>query len=419
MSIAWTWMIYLATNNNVWQYGQESVERMRAAQLGDDLRVLIQQATPARSTRLILGKQPEQTTQLAQLDSGAPETLLDFIRWAAQTCPARRYALVLWSHGSGWEPSEIERIAREARPKVPITDGELRQRGSDSEARQTFFSSSLRSMLSKDTPADRAIAFDDGSGHALDTLELGRVAAEAHQILGQPIDLLGMNACQMASAEVAYQLRGNAQLYIASQEDMPAQSWPYDDILTRLGAAPDMPAEALAQLIVERYCSCFRDNPDLKQAWGKGGFPPGVTLSALQLIGAEQLRTAMHALAAALQTNTTAQLNAIWTAHRKARAFKFRQYDIASFCTGLVNQGQASQETKSAAQAVLNVLHDPGFMLACEYTASAYANTGGLSAYLMFPDASSSLAAAYDTTDFAIATGWGNFLKEYHAAVPR
>lgn len=419
MSIAWTWMIYLATNNNVWQYGQESVERMRAAQLGDALQVVIQQATPGRSTRLILGKQPEQSTQLAQLDSGAPETLLDFIRWAAQTCPAQRYALVLWSHGSGWEPSEIERIAQEAHPKVPVTASELRQRGSDSEGRQTFFSSSLRSMLSKDTPADRAIAFDDGSGHALDTLELGRVAAEARQILGQPINLLGMNACQMASAEVAYQLRGNVQLYIASQEDMPAQSWPYDDILTRLGAAPNMPAEALARLIVERYCGWFRDNINLKQSWGKGGFPPGVTLSALQLAGTQQLSSTMNTLAAALQADIAGQLNAIWTAHRKAKAFKFRQYDLASFCAALADHSQASQQTKSAAQAVVSVLNDPAFMLAREYTASAYANTGGLSVYLMFPDVSRSLAPSYEATDFAIATGWGRFLQEYHAAIPR
>ena len=30
-----------------------------------------------------------------------PETLKDFIRWSAATCPAKKYALVLWDHGSG------------------------------------------------------------------------------------------------------------------------------------------------------------------------------------------------------------------------------------------------------------------------------------------------------------------------------
>ena len=31
----------------------------------------------------------------------APETLSDFIRWGTETCPAKKYALVLWGHGSG------------------------------------------------------------------------------------------------------------------------------------------------------------------------------------------------------------------------------------------------------------------------------------------------------------------------------
>src|SRR6478672_1877911 len=94
---SWTWMIYLATHNNAAQAGEESVARMRQAQLGDNVRVLVQQATPAGTTRHILGT-TEQTDALGLIDSGSPEALLDFIRWAAQTAPAARYALVLWSH---------------------------------------------------------------------------------------------------------------------------------------------------------------------------------------------------------------------------------------------------------------------------------------------------------------------------------
>ena len=32
---------------------------------------------------------------------GDPETLSGFVQWAAQTCPAKKYALVLWDHGGG------------------------------------------------------------------------------------------------------------------------------------------------------------------------------------------------------------------------------------------------------------------------------------------------------------------------------
>jgi hypothetical protein len=412
----WTWMVYLATNNNVWKYGEASVERMRAAQLGDGVRLAVQQTTPARTTRSLIGG-PEQTFDIDAVDSGAPETLIDFIRWAAQECPAERYALVLWSHGSGWEPKEMERMAEQVKPKVPVTAGELTQRGEGDEARRTFFSSSLRTILAKDTPAERAIASDDGTGHSLDTIELGRVAAEARQILGRPIDLFGMNACQMASTEVAYQLRGNARIYIASQEDMPVESWPYDDILTHLGTMPTMDAAPLAQLIVERYCASFRSNAALKQWWGKSGFPAGVTLSAVNLGTADHLAAVSQALATALQTDTAGQIKAIWAAHRKAKAFKFRQFDLATFCAGLAGHAQASQETKDAANLVLGALNDPAFMVAREHTASAYDGTGGVSAYLMRPEPGVSLSPYYDETDFASKTGWGLFLKAYHAVV--
>ncbi len=30
-----------------------------------------------------------------------PQTLTDFIRWGVKTCPAKKYALVLWDHGGG------------------------------------------------------------------------------------------------------------------------------------------------------------------------------------------------------------------------------------------------------------------------------------------------------------------------------
>jgi hypothetical protein len=42
MTTPWTWMIYLATNNNVWEYGERSVDRIRAAELGDGVRVAVQ-----------------------------------------------------------------------------------------------------------------------------------------------------------------------------------------------------------------------------------------------------------------------------------------------------------------------------------------------------------------------------------------
>ncbi len=257
--MTWTWIIYLATHNDAADAGAASLDRVRAAALGAGVRVLAQQATPSGTSRHLFGDGAPRSSDIGATDAGDPATLLDCVRWAVQEAPAERYALVLWSHGSGWEPSEMARLAQQAPPTpVPVTAGELQQRAASGEdGRRVFFSSSMRRLLQRPTPAERAIAFDDGSGHSLDAVELGGVVRNAATLLGRPLDLLGMNACQMASAEVAYEARAGARVFVASQEDMPAESWPYDDILPRLVAQPDMDAAVLGKLIVERYCAFF------------------------------------------------------------------------------------------------------------------------------------------------------------------
>jgi hypothetical protein len=412
---SWTWMIYLATHNNAASAGEESVERMRQALLCDDARVLVQQSTPGRTVRRIIGDTPELVADLGQqVDSGGPETLIDFVRWAAATAPAKRYALVLWSHGSGWGPSEMERLARQRIATMPVTVEELTERGPEDEGRQVFFSTTMRELLAQPTPAERATAFDDGSGHSLDTIELGQIAAQAAGILDQPLDLLGMNACQMGNVEVAYQVRGNVRVYVASEEDMPVQSWPYDDILTRLAAQPDVDADALGRMVVERYCAYFRANP---LSWGQWGLPQGVTLSAVHLDKVADVADAARSLAAALQADISGQLEAIWGAHREAHAFKFRLYDLASFCLALAAQPEVSPASLEAAQAMLAALDDPSFLLARDHTSSAYDDVGGLTTYLMPPSPVRSLSPYYAETDYAHATGWSGFLATYHAAV--
>jgi hypothetical protein len=44
----------------------------------------------------------EEVEDLDELDSGAPETLTDFVVWAINNYPAKKYALILSDHGAGW-----------------------------------------------------------------------------------------------------------------------------------------------------------------------------------------------------------------------------------------------------------------------------------------------------------------------------
>ncbi|HHY57575.1 MAG TPA: hypothetical protein GYA08_19290, partial [Chloroflexi bacterium] len=44
----------------------------------------------------------EEIEDLGEIDSGAPETLVDFALWAMTNYPAQKYALILSDHGAGW-----------------------------------------------------------------------------------------------------------------------------------------------------------------------------------------------------------------------------------------------------------------------------------------------------------------------------
>jgi hypothetical protein len=106
-------------------------------------------------------------------------------------------------------------------------------------------------------------AHGSGLGHMRrrETLELigpGPVSAMylTHVILEHAIRnsrqrsvaVLALNACWMATLEVAYGLRGVAEVQVASQ--VYAQAWPYGAIVTGLSARPAESAEDLARVIV-------------------------------------------------------------------------------------------------------------------------------------------------------------------------
>ena len=201
--------------------------------------------------------QPSQdvVAELPESNTGDPATLLDFITWAASSYPARHYALILWGHGTGWKDDDIYQAAQRQGLDGRLANSSLIStvRGN---ARRAVFRSSLDNLVR--IAIERAIAFDDSASDFLDNLELQRVLESACDRLGQPIDILGFDACLMSMLEVHYQLRRACQVVIGSQEIEPSGGWPYDAILAKLQQQPDMTAEELARKIVDEYVDHYK-----------------------------------------------------------------------------------------------------------------------------------------------------------------
>jgi Clostripain family len=181
------------------------------------------------------------------------DALINFVRWAfqQQKLAADHYALILWGHGP------------ELLMQPPPAPG----------------NGSVNLYL---TPSDLRIALEEVTP-LLPNQE-------------EKFELIAFDACSMSMFEVAYEIRNYAEYMVASQEEVPDLSFPYDTIVPMFrkhGAEATL--ELLLQGGVYKYIQAYQDyidsdDTDMKPA----------TLSALRLSECDDLKNALCRLSSAL-----------------------------------------------------------------------------------------------------------------------
>lgn len=130
---------------------------------------------------------------------GDPETLKDFINWSTSEYPADRNMLVFWDHGGG------------------TTSG---------------------------------VCFDDlFEGDSLTLPEIKQVVSEADV----PFEVIGFDACLMATLETAEALQGYGHYMVASEEVEPGSGWDYCDFLSYLAEDTSMDGLSLGKRISDGF----------------------------------------------------------------------------------------------------------------------------------------------------------------------
>lgn len=219
-----------------------------------------------------------------------PETLANFLRWGATAYPAQRYILVLWNHGGGT----------------------LRGYGHD-EVNNT------KTMM-------------------LNELEQAFGWADVQ------FDVVGFDACLMATMSTACMLSDYSDYLLASEELEPVNGWYYTDWLNALGENPQLDAVELAGIIAGGY---LRDA--LAEDWQYA------TMSLLDLSRMDAVaagwREVSDQLAGQLEAGRYAEIE---TALRQSKAYgqgtSYDQVDMIDFLVRLSNAGLA--ETASLRRAV-------------------------------------------------------------------
>ena len=228
----WTVMVYLDADNDLEGAGIDDVNEMEAAPASAEIKVVVQMDripghdssngnwTDTRRFRITHDSNPAVITSpqvggfLGELNMGDPQTLVDFVQWTIAGYPADHYLLILWDHGSGWKKG-----------------------------------TSLKPR--------KGIAFDDTDDDYLTTVEMSSALQTIAGSLGRNLDIVACDACLMQMAEVAYEIRASADYYVASEETIPWDGYPYDDWLTALASSPSMSAAELSALLVDTYVDSY------------------------------------------------------------------------------------------------------------------------------------------------------------------
>ncbi|MEJ5229631.1 MAG: clostripain-related cysteine peptidase [Pseudothermotoga sp.] len=198
----WVFLIYLAADNDLEQYALADLEEME----NDNSQIAVFTLFDGNTTidKLLaldeFGQWKVMESYSEDINSGDPIVLKDFIQHFSNI-PANHRALIIWNHGSAW-----------------------------------VYDSSF---------ATKAIGFDDTQYDALAIKEIRQAIEEA----AVNFDILGMDACLMASLEVIYELKDLANYLIASFFSEPGSGWNYEF----LSEIESLDPEDVGKLIVNKY----------------------------------------------------------------------------------------------------------------------------------------------------------------------
>lgn len=401
----WTFMVYMGGDNRLSDAAEKDLAEMRSIGSTDEVSIVAQverlgDACETKRFLVLRDGRGEYAEIQGETDSGDPRVLRDFLQWTKANYPAERYALVAWNCGAVWEPSELDTIALEAGVR-DYGPREAMERVA-SPLGKALLRPTVKTILSLEAVAERAICSDNASTFALDTLEFGRILHEATRVFGQPLDLLGLDAFLSSNLELAYQLREDVRYMVASEdENVPFDGWPYDAVLGMLVDRPGIATADFAAHIVDAYFESYRD----------GSY--NLTLAALALRRLEQLVDPLDGLAEALIARMPDAAMELWAAQRRSASFYYKSlWDIAHFCQALETTS-AHDHVRRAAEAVRAALQpgSKGFVSAEAHRGAKVERCGGVSIYL---PPLVQVSRFYEELDYARDHRWLPMLEGYH-----
>ena len=333
---SWTVLVYMMGDNDLEPYAVDDVIEMAGVETSGEVNLI---AMLDRHPAYELDDDPlgdfegievyrsSEGSELAadggwsELNLGSAETLAGFIADGLTEYPADHTAVILWNHGAGWPgmgPDE--------------TDG----------------------------------------NDILDLAEIDQALSEGLSAAGlDRLDLIGFDACLMASYEVAAVMSHHADYMLASAELEPGHGWDYS-VLADITADTD--PVGLGTMMIDGFVA-QAEAEDTDE---------DITLSMLDLAAVPAMEAALAELAAPLMADPTASAPVLATAQRNALAFGASpDPDLDSFHVDLAGLATAiADEDPSLSGATQGVVEAVDQMVVASTTGRVTADATGLSIYL-------------------------------------
>lgn len=215
---AWTVLLYSAADNDQKVYNIQNVAELETVGSDASVALVAQVDTGDKCDRYLLEKAPQADLTRIQspaletrgpVDMSSPDTLADFITWGMKNYPAQHTLVIVSDHGSGWEGA-VEDDSHDDWMSMPA----------------------MRSAFEK-----------------------------AQASTGQTVDVIGFDACLMASTEVAHELKDVCRYVVGSEDYEDSAGWPYVRVFGPQAAQAlkqmeharfEVTPEALARSVVEQ-----------------------------------------------------------------------------------------------------------------------------------------------------------------------
>ncbi len=337
------------------------VTQLRNASQGDIDTLALQRVVPLAEGAPMIPLQQTSLESLGEVDSGDPQTLVDFALWTMNQYPADHYGLFISDHGGGWPALAIDEASNNDALTLPEID-------------QALSAITTQSGVSK-------------------------------------LDFVAFDACLEAQLEVLKTVAPYANYAIASEQTIPGAGWNYVRPLTALVNNPDMTPVDFGKEAVDGYVGFYSQLAS--PAWDD------YDLGVLDLSKVDGVLAALDGFSTAVQANPNPLIGVIGDARNNVQIFandtpdeadQISSVDLMHFME-LTQQLSPDQAVGTAAQGVIDAIQQ--MVLYHQQVNQPHAN--GLT--IFFPrngNIYSYFADRYPSEVSQSMAGWQTFLTTFY-----